>query len=126
MEKTTAILLGLIFLLVLGMFFICSSKSSFGGGNLDTTSVMPNISDSSVLIFYAPWCGYCKMSMDEFQKAVAQGQGNIVLIDATDSNNTSLVSKYNIKGFPTIIKGDGTKYTGSRKADDIIDFSKQN
>ena len=126
MEQNTLFLLGLIFVLGACILFICSSKSksTFGSGNTDLTSVMPNISSSSVLIFHAPWCGYCKASMDDFKQAVAQGQGNIILIDATDTSNSELVEKYNINGFPTIIKGDGTKYTGSRTADSIVAFSK--
>ena len=122
--ETTILLLGLIFILGACIFMVCGSKSSFGGGNSEKTSVMPKVTDSSVLIFYAPWCGHCKSSMSEFKNAVAQGQGDIILIDSTDESNASLVSKYNIKGFPTIIKGDGTKYTGSRTAESIVSFSK--
>ena len=124
--ETTILLLGLIFILGVCIFMVCSmkSKSTFGAGNSDTTSVKPNINKDSVLIFYAPWCGHCKSSMDEFKNAVAQGQGDIILIDSTDDSNTSLIDKYDIKGFPTIIKGDGTKYTGSRTAESIVSFSK--
>jgi len=122
MEQNTLLLLCLIFILGVSIFFVCSSKSTFGGGNSEKTSVIPKVTDSSVLIFYAPWCGHCKSSMDEFKKAVAQGQGDIVLIDSTDESNASLVSKYNVQGFPTIIKGDGTKYSGPRTAESIIAF----
>ena len=122
MEQNTLLLLCLIFILGVSIFFVCSSKSTFGGGNSEKTSVIPKVTDSSVLIFYAPWCGHCKSSMDEFKKAVAQGQGDIVLIDSTDESNASLVSKYNVQGFPTIIKGDGTKYSGSRTAESIVAF----
>jgi protein disulfide-isomerase A6 len=122
MEQRTLLLLSLIFILGVCIFFVCGSKSSFGGGNSEKTSVMPKVTDSSVLIFYAPWCGHCKSSMDEFKKAVAQGQGDIVLIDSTDESNASILSKYNVQGFPTIIKGDGTKYSGSRTAESIVAF----
>jgi protein disulfide-isomerase A6 len=122
MEQNTLLLLCLIFILGVSIFFVCSSKSTFGGGNSEKTSVIPKVTDSSVLIFYAPWCGHCKSSMDEFKKAVAQGQGDIVLIDSTDESNASILSKYNVQGFPTIIKGDGTKYSGSRTAESIVAF----
>jgi protein disulfide-isomerase A6 len=122
MEQNTLLLLCLIFILGVSIFFVCSSKSTFGGGNSEKTSVIPKVTDSSVLIFYAPWCGHCKSSMDEFKKAVAQGQGDIVLIDSTDESNASILSKYNVQGFPTIIKGDGTKYSGSRTAESIVTF----
>jgi hypothetical protein len=109
------------------MFWTCSSsfKSTFNAlSESDSTSIMPNISDDTVLIFYAPWCGYCKRSMSEFENAVSQGDGMVVLIDTTKEMYKPLVEEYNIKAFPTIIRGDGTKYTGDRTADNIVEFSK--
>ena len=132
-ETLTYILLGIIFFLGVVILIICSSKkkstfgsnsSSFTAGVTESTSVKPKIADDSVLIFYAPWCGHCKRSMDEFKKAVEGGQGKVILIDATDDSNTSLTEEYSIKGFPTIIRGDKSKFSGSRTAADIIDFSK--
>jgi thiol-disulfide isomerase/thioredoxin len=132
-ETLTYILLGIIFFLGVVIFMICSSKkkstfgsnsSSFTAGVTESTSVKPKIADDSVLIFYAPWCGHCKNSMDEFKKAVEGGQGKVILIDSTDEANASLSEEYGIKGFPTIIRGDKSKFSGSRTADDIIDFSK--
>jgi len=132
-DNLTYILLGLIVVFGIVILLICSSKkkstfgsnsSSFTAGVTEQTSVIPRIADDSVLIFYAPWCGHCKQSMGEFKKAVERGQGKVILVDATDDSNTSLAEEYAIKGFPTIIRGDKSKFTGSRTADDIIDFSK--
>lgn len=131
-ETFTYILLGLIFFFGILILIICSSKkkstfgkntSAFTGGINEETSVKPSIADDSVLIFYAPWCGHCKRSMEEFKKAVERGQGKVILIDSTDDSNTELTQEYGIQGFPTIIKGDKTKYSGSRTADDILEFS---
>jgi thiol-disulfide isomerase/thioredoxin len=132
-ETLTYILLGVIFFLGVVILLMCSSKkkstfgknsSSFTAGITEATSVKPKIADDSVLIFYAPWCGHCKNSMDEFKKAVERGQGKVILIDSTDEANTSLTEEYAVKGFPTIIRGDKSKFSGSRTADDIIDFFK--
>jgi len=127
-DNLTYILLGLIVVFGIVILLICSSKkkSTFGASVTEQTSVIPRIADDSVLIFYAPWCGHCKQSMGEFKKAVERGQGKVILVDATDDSNTSLAGEYAIKGFPTIIRGDKTKYSGSRTADDIVDFSKSN
>jgi thiol-disulfide isomerase/thioredoxin len=125
-DKLTYMLLGAIVFLGLIILLICSSKikSTFGANVTEQTSVKPRIADDSVLIFYAPWCGHCKRSMGEFKKAVEQGEGKVVLIDATDDRNSSLTEEYNVQGFPTIIKGDKSKFSGSRTADDILDFAK--
>jgi thiol-disulfide isomerase/thioredoxin len=115
----SAILIGAVFLIAVVMIIMCSLKSPFESMG---TSEKPKISKSSVLIFFAPWCGYCQKAKDEFEKAVKAGNGDIHLIDSTDTDNTDLVNKYSITSFPTVIKGDGTKYDGDRIADDIVKF----
>jgi thiol-disulfide isomerase/thioredoxin len=120
MALETSILIGIVILIGIIMIIMCSSKSPFESMG---TSEKPNISKSSVLIFFAPWCGYCQRSEADFKRAVKEGRGDIHMIDATDNDNTKLVNKYQIKSFPTIIKADGTKYDGNtRSADEIIAF----
>jgi len=122
MINLTYILSAIIILLTIIIIFICSSSSKFGASST-STSIAPTLSNDSVLIFYAPWCGHCKDNMDKFKKAVSEGNGKIILIDSTDDSNKEIVEKYDIKGFPTIIKADGTKYTGERNVDDIKTFA---
>lgn len=121
-------LFGIIFLLSLFIFFICNSNSSRSTFGADSISILPTISKDTTLIFYAPWCGYCKDSMDYFKEAVDDGNGKIVLIDATKDTGKELADKLGVKGYPTIMKGDGTVYNGDRKNvkdnGGIIEFSK--
>lgn len=126
MDNKTCILLSLIFLLIVIMLLLCTSKSTFGQGysSQSTSNTTPKVSKDSVLIFYAPWCGYCKDSMKEFKKAESDSDGKVILIDATLKENEKLKEDYNIEGYPTIIKGDNTKYTGDRNAKDIVKFAK--
>jgi thiol-disulfide isomerase/thioredoxin len=123
MEKDCLTLLLVIIIIILGMLIFNVCKSTFGGsGSKNQTSDISGISKDSVLIFYAPWCGHCKSKMKDFQEAVKSGNGKVVMIDATKDENTPLREKYEIKGFPTIIRGDGEKYNGDRSADDILNF----
>lgn len=122
MEKDCSTLLLVIIIIILGMLIFNVCKSTFGGGSTTETSIKPEISKDSVLIFYAPWCGHCKAKMKDFQEAVKRGNGKVIMIDATNDENTPLREKYEIKGFPTIIRGDGEKYNGDRSADDILEF----
>lgn len=124
MEKITYILLAIIVLLAFLMVMVCRSSKSRYGASSEKTSIKPEMSDATVLIFYAPWCGHCKSSKAEFEKAVEQSQGKVMMIDATKDENKQLLEEMGIKGFPTIIRTDKTKYTGSRTADDIVEFSK--
>ena len=126
MNKNHKLILGAVlvaaFLIILSMF---SSKSPFAAEKI---SVADNNkpSNDTVLIFFAPWCGYCVKAKDEFELAEQKGGGKIKLIDATHPDNKNIVEKYGVKGFPTIIKGDGTKFSGSRTAENILNFADEN
>ena len=111
-------------LIVIVLILILCDKSTFNAFS-EYTSTEPSISEDTVFIFYAPWCGHCKASMKEFEDAVSRGQGKVVLVDSTDKNNKDLIEKYNIQGYPTIIKANRERFSGSRTADDIIEFSKE-
>ena len=98
---------------VIWFFFFRKSFSGFGESSSGTES-------AKVIIFYAPWCGHCKKSMNEFLKA-SQDQ-SIKLVNSDE--NRDLVDQYSVSGFPTIMRiSDGTIYEGTRKADDIISFA---
>ena len=103
-----------------------SSKSKFNDSIKITSADAKNdsITKDTVLIFYAPWCGYCKRSMDEFKDAVSQGNGKIMMINSDDPGSKELINKFNVSGFPTIMKASGEKYTGPRTASGITDFAK--
>ena len=113
------VLLAIIFILGVLIFSLC--KSTFTAVS-ESKSIKPEISKDSVLIFFAPWCGHCTNSKPEFEDAVARGNGKVVMIDATNDDNKDLVKKYSVSAFPTIVKGDNTKFSGSRNAEEILDF----
>lgn len=125
----------ILFVLVV-IFLLTRNSSSFGSNGLktiesklsdqndSTTETKVNksdITDDTVLIFHATWCGYCKQAMSKFKDAVAQSKGKVILVDA--DKNRDLVDEYGIEGFPTIIKGDKTKYDGTRETADILEFA---
>ena len=113
----------IIIILIIGLMFVCRSKDTFG----TSTSILQPISKDATLIFYAPWCKYCKDSMKYFEEAVADGDGKIILIDATESTGKKLALEYGVTGYPTIMKNSVT-YNGNRNNVDgkggIIEFSK--
>lgn len=57
-----------------------------------------------LIMFYAPWCGFCKQLKPEYSKAATTLRGKAVLaaIDVNQPENTPVRSAFNITGFPTL------------------------
>jgi thiol-disulfide isomerase/thioredoxin len=127
MEYLPLILIAIIIILGISIMVVCHKKYKSENFNTDRSKfgdIGSGDTTAKVYIFYAPWCGFCKESMDKFNDAVIRGNGQIVLVDATDDANKALVDKYGISGFPTIIKESGIKYSGDRSADSILAFAR--
>jgi protein disulfide-isomerase A6 len=81
--------------------------------------------------FYAPWCGHCKNLAPHWKGAATALKGfvNIAAVDATDSKNEPLASRFGVRGFPTIkIFSDGDvhqpkDYQGPRDEAGIIKYA---
>lgn len=74
-----------------------------GGSSLSdiTSSAQPTL-----VMFYAPWCGFCKQVKPDFeafrQKLMAEGsQVKAEMIDCTTPEGKKISSKYGVNGFPT-------------------------
>ena len=114
-----AVVLAAVVLLAFMMF---SKKSKFGA---DKVSPIDNnkITNDTVFIVFAPWCGHCADAKEEFELAEQKGNGKVKLVDATNPANKDLLAKLEVKGFPTIVKADGSKFSGSRTSRDILKFA---
>ena len=82
--------------------------------------------DYLFVMFYAPWCSYCKKFKPEFEKAAnILSKENLIVgkIDGTIEKN--LADKYDIKAYPTMkffIKGSPFDYNGGRKESDVVNW----
>jgi len=118
------LLIGICLLFLTIIIGICKSKfTESKSGNTPSTSKFESITDDTVLIFYAPWCGHCKNSMSEFTTASEQGNGKVMLFNSDDPDTIELLRKYSVRGFPTIMKANGKMYSGPRYSKDIIEFA---
>ncbi|CCH40687.1 putative secreted protein [Wickerhamomyces ciferrii] len=111
---------------------------------LDTTNfnqVVMESNQTTIVEFYAPWCGHCRQLKPHYSKAAKQLK-DIVQVGAVNcdyAKNKNLCSKYKIEGYPTIMgfrppkvnldKVENLKYThatekysGARTAKGIVDF----
>ncbi|KAK6644436.1 hypothetical protein RUM43_000703 [Polyplax serrata] len=83
-----------------------------------------------MIMFYAPWCGFCKQLKPEYAAAANELKGHSILaaIDVNKPENIAVRNKYNITGFPTLIYFEnGVKmfnYEGENKKDGLVAFMK--
>jgi protein disulfide-isomerase A6 len=109
----------LLFFVVRSKFTAETKKSSPESAKLDS------ISDDTVLIFFAPWCGHCKRAMPEFTKASEMPDIKVLMINSDDPKNKSLLQQHSVKGFPHIVKANGTVHEGPRTAEAIAKFAEK-
>lgn len=84
--------------------------------------------------FYAPWCGHCQKLEPEWNEAATRLKGQVKLGKVDATVETSLASRFGVRGYPTIKVfdyGEGKTdsrardYDGSRDAPAIIAYANQ-
>ncbi|KAG6750114.1 hypothetical protein POTOM_047195 [Populus tomentosa] len=81
-----------------------------------------------IVEFFAPWCGHCKKLAPEWKKAANNLQGKVKLGHVDCDSEKSLMSRFNVQGFPTILvfgadKDTPLPYEGARTASAIESFA---
>jgi len=103
--------------------------------HLETPSALEKIirKHKKVLVmFYAPWCVYCKQMKPEFAAAAAKarssGLGILAAMDVNRPENAYVRTKYKVTGFPTVHYFKDAQilatYEGENKDEQILEFFK--
>lgn len=93
------------------------------------------ITNKPTLYFiYVDWCGYCKKLKPIMKTIVDKYKNdksiNVMALNAEDANNKEIVTKLNVKSYPTILyfpsgiirKEFSIQYRGNRTVEDIEKF----
>ncbi|KAG5974111.1 hypothetical protein E4U55_000088 [Claviceps digitariae] len=88
---------------------------------------------TSIVEFYAPWCGHCQNLKPAYEKAAKnlEGLAKVAAVDCDDDSNKQFCGSMGVKGFPTLkIVRPGKKaggkpvvedYQGARTASGIVE-----
>jgi len=58
--------------------------------------------DAWLIEFYAPWCGHCRRLEPTYQAVAAKLAGQVRVGKVDGTQNTALMARFPVRGFPTI------------------------
>lgn len=104
-------------------------------GSKDFDSQIKSSNHTSIVEFYAPWCGHCKNLAPAFEKAAKSlsGLAKVAAVNCDEESNKPLCGQMGVQGFPTLkIVRPGKKagkpaiedYQGARSAKAIVEAVK--
>ncbi|KAJ0986502.1 hypothetical protein J5N97_004858 [Dioscorea zingiberensis] len=103
-----------------------SASVELTSSNFDQLVIKSN--ELWIVEFFAPWCGHCKKLAPEWKKASNNLKGKVKLGHVDCEAEKSLMSRFNVQGFPTILvfgadKDSPYPYEGARVASAIESFA---
>lgn len=130
LKQLPTILLGVIALVVLYFFYKKFVKEGF---EVESSNFDDQVgSGTKLVMFYADWCGHCKKLKPVWDEAAAdvnKDEKKMIKVNCGEGteDDEKLMKKYNVQGYPTIIKfinGKPSEYQGDRDADSFKDMFK--
>ena len=123
-DSMTVVLVIAAIVLVFVLLALCKSSFQASSQQVKTTPASEKaITNDSVVIVYADWCGHCKAAKPEFQKA-AEMSNKVVLLNSDTPEGKNYMKDHRVQGFPTIMKGNNVLNV-PRKAEAIVAVAEQ-
>ena len=118
-EKTMKVLMVIGALIILYSFISMNKKKTINGGNKEKISF---------ILYYVDWCPHCKSIKPEWSRLEKDIEFKDILISKINcEENTEVVKKLDIEGYPTILftkNGKTEPYNGGREYSDFKEFLK--
>ncbi|KAI9648154.1 hypothetical protein NHQ30_002786 [Ciborinia camelliae] len=113
-----------------GLYPKSSAVLSIDGKDYDRMIAQSNY--TSIVEFYAPWCGHCKNLQPAYEKAAKNlaGLAKVAAVNCDEESNKAFCGGFGVQGFPTLkIVKPGSKpgkpivedYNGPRTAKGIVE-----
>ncbi|KAK9448479.1 thioredoxin-like protein [Limtongia smithiae] len=113
MARTTTMAMRWRAVVLLVVVFLASVvQAGFYGKNTEVLNLTPanfddeilNTNHTSIVEFYAEWCGHCKNLRPHFIKAAQSlsGVAKVAAVHCEDAANKPLCSRYGVRGYPTL------------------------
>lgn len=123
-------LLILTVLLILGLVASETDIITLNDTNFEAlTQASTGATTGSWLIkFYAPWCGHCKNMQPAYEEVATELKGEVNVAEVDVAAHRSLGSRFDIKGFPTLLYLNGGKlykYKGARNKETMVNFVRE-
>jgi thiol-disulfide isomerase/thioredoxin len=124
----------IILLIVLGVLYFVYDKYLKGmeGFEMESKDIDDEVkSGTKLVLFYADWCGHCQKVKPDWEKAAGgvnkPDDKKMIMVNCGEGTDQDqkVMKKYNVDGYPTIIKfvnGTPSLYRGDRDSDSFKDI----
>jgi thiol-disulfide isomerase/thioredoxin len=123
----------IILLIILAvLFFVYEKFLKTEGFELESKDIDSEIkSGTKLVLFYADWCGHCQKVKPDWEKAASSVNTSedkkMIMVNCGEGtdHDQKVMKKYNVDGYPTIIKfvnGTPSLYRGDRDSDSFKDI----
>lgn len=90
----------ILLVILISITFVNGSVSELTDGNYKYRLEMSN---KTIVVFYATWCGACRSMKPEYIKASKAFKGNVKFTLVNVDEHKKMTKKYNITSIPTTI-----------------------
>lgn len=121
-----------ILLIILGVLYFVYEKYLKEGFEMESKNIDDEVKNGTKLVlFYADWCGHCQKVKPDWKKAAdsinTSEDKKMIMVNCGEGTDEDqkVMKKYNVDGYPTIIKfvnGTPSLYRGDRDADSFKDI----
>ena len=123
----------IILLIILAvLFFVYEKFLKIEGFEMDSKDIDTQVkSGTKLVLFYADWCGHCQKVKPDWEKAATavntSEDKKMIMVNCGEGtdDDQKVMKKYNVDGYPTIIKfvnGTPSLYRGDRDSDSFKDI----